>query len=38
MSESHVLKWKNASFTDHLFECLRLRFEYSDGVVYGVSS
>ena len=36
-SEGHVLKWKNASTADHRFECLRLRFEYSDGVVYGVS-
>jgi hypothetical protein len=36
-SESHVLKWKSASAADHRFECLRLRFEYSDGIVYGVS-
>jgi hypothetical protein len=35
-SESHVLKWKSASVADHLFECLRLRFEYSEGVVYGI--
>ena len=36
-SESHILKWKSASVSSHLFECLRLRFEYSDGAVYGVS-
>ena len=35
-SESHVLKWKNASVADHLFECLRLRLEYSEGIVYGI--
>ena len=35
-NEAHVLRWKNASSADHRFECLRLRFEYTDGVVYGV--
>ena len=35
-SESHILKWKSASSADHRHECLRLRFEYSDGIVYGV--
>ncbi len=35
-SEAHVLRWKNASSADHRFECLRLRFEYTDGVIYGV--
>ncbi len=33
-SESHVLKWKSANLADHLHECLRLRFEFHDGVVY----
>ncbi len=35
-SEAHILRWKEASTADHRFECLRLRFEYTDGVVYGV--
>ena len=35
-SESHVLRWKNSSVADHLFECLRLRLEYSEGIVYGI--
>jgi hypothetical protein len=35
-SESHVLRWKTASSADHRFECLRLRFEYTDGEIYGV--
>jgi hypothetical protein len=33
-SESHVLRWKDASVADHLYECLRLRFELRDGMVY----
>jgi hypothetical protein len=33
-SEAHILKWKNASVADHLYECLRLRFEYQDGEIY----
>jgi hypothetical protein len=33
-SESHVLAWKNAAVADHVFECLRLRFEYQDGEIY----
>lgn len=33
-SESHVLRWKNASVADHVFECFRLRFEYQDGAIY----
>lgn len=35
-SRAHVLKWKAASTADHRHECLRLRFEYTDGVIYGV--
>ena len=35
-SEAHVLRWNKASTADHRFECLRLRFEYTDGAVYGV--
>jgi len=35
-SPAHLLKWKNASAADHRYECLRLRFEYTDGIVYGV--
>ena len=35
-SEKHILRWKTASTADHRYECLRLRFEYSNGVVYGV--
>jgi len=34
-SQAHILRWKDASTADHRFECLRLRFEYTDGVVYG---
>ncbi len=36
-SESHVLRWKSACATDHLYECVRLRFELVDGEVYGVT-
>lgn len=35
-SQAHVLRWKNASSADHRFEALRLRFEFTDGVIYGV--
>ncbi|MCX6377801.1 MAG: hypothetical protein NTU88_17520 [Armatimonadetes bacterium] len=36
-SEKHVLRWKDASVADHLFECLRLRFEFTDSEVYSVA-
>jgi len=37
-SEAHALRWKDAAIADHRFEMLRLRFEYTDGVIYGVDS
>lgn len=36
-NEKHILRWKGASISDHRFECLRLRFEFMDGEVYGVN-
>jgi hypothetical protein len=32
----HVLRWRDARVADHRFECVRLRFEFSDAEVYGV--
>ncbi|MDH7480823.1 MAG: hypothetical protein QHH26_02455 [Armatimonadota bacterium] len=35
--EEHILRWKNASIADHRYECVRLRFEFVDGEIYGVN-
>jgi len=35
-SEEHLLRWKNASISDHYFECVRLRFEFADGEIWGI--
>jgi len=36
-SEGHVLRWKGASVGDHVYECLRVRFELQDGEVYNLA-
>lgn len=36
-SDNHVLHWREARVADHRFECVRLRFEFSDAEVYGVA-
>ena len=36
-SESHVLKWNDATIADRLHECFRLRFEFTDGEIYGLA-
>lgn len=33
-SPNHLLRWDSGSVADHLHECLRLRFEMQDAVVY----
>lgn len=35
-SHGHILRWRSASVADHLFECVRLRFELVDAIVYAV--
>ena len=35
--EAHVLRWRDQPTDLHRYECLRLRFEYVDGEIYGVS-
>ena len=36
-SASHVLRWKAANVADHLFDCVRLRLEFADAVVYSIA-
>jgi len=35
-SASHILRWRDQPADLHRYQCLRLRFEYADGEVYGV--
>lgn len=36
-SASHILRWKAAKVEDHRFDCVRLRLEFADTVVYSVA-
>ncbi len=35
-SEGHVLRWRDQATDAHRYEAVRLRFEFAEGVIYGV--
>ncbi len=35
-SEAHVLRWRDQSADAHRYEAVRLRFEFAEGIIYGV--